>query len=199
MIMKILLVEPNYKNKYPPMGLMKISTYHKGRGDEVTFYKGVMDSAEFYGKHYDRVYITSLFTFYYNQTVKTIKSYEKLISPEKIFIGGIMVSLMKEKIKDDIDDRISILTGLLTDSSILGLGDSVTIDILPLDYSILDDIVYKYPAGDNYFAYISHTKFRFQYRNCTKATLVCTTSTNISKIIIPCRILIYYIIQNGIV
>ena len=27
-------------------------------------------------------YITSLFTFYYNQTVKTIKSYEKLISPE---------------------------------------------------------------------------------------------------------------------
>ena len=39
MIMRILLVEPNYKNKYPPMGLMKISTYHKGRGDEVTFYK----------------------------------------------------------------------------------------------------------------------------------------------------------------
>lgn len=163
--MKILLVEPNYKNKYPPMGLMKISTYHKGRGDEVTFYKGVMDSAEFCGNHYDRVYITSLFTFYYNQTVKTIKSYEKLISPEKIFIGGILVSLMNEKIKEDIDCRINILTGLLTDSNVLGLGDSVNIDILPLDYSILDDISYKYPAGDNYFAYIS--------RGCTNKCSFC--------------------------
>lgn len=163
--MKILLVEPNYKNKYPPMGLMKISTYHKGRGDEVTFYKGVMDSAEFCGKHYDRVYITSLFTFYYNQTVKTIKSYEKLISPEKIFIGGIMVSLMSERIKADIDNRINILTGLLTDSNVLGLDDSVNIDILPLDYSILDDIGYKYPAGDNYFAYIS--------RGCTNKCSFC--------------------------
>ena len=26
---KVLLVEPNYKNKYPPMGLMKIATYYR--------------------------------------------------------------------------------------------------------------------------------------------------------------------------
>ena len=37
---RILLIEPPYKNKYPPMGLMKISTYHKLLGDEVRFYKG---------------------------------------------------------------------------------------------------------------------------------------------------------------
>mgnify|MGYP001248158418 CR=1 FL=1 len=37
---EILLVEPPYRNKYPPIGLMKISTYHKSLGDNVTFIKG---------------------------------------------------------------------------------------------------------------------------------------------------------------
>ena len=37
---KILLIEPNYKNKYPPIGLMKISTFHRDLGDDVKFYKG---------------------------------------------------------------------------------------------------------------------------------------------------------------
>lgn len=163
--MKILLVEPNYKNKYPPMGLMKISTYHKNRGDEVVFFKGVMQTNEFCDNNFDRVYITSLFTFYYSQTIKTIKAYEELISPEKIFIGGIMVTLLEEMVKDDIDSRVNILTGLLTDSDVLGLDDSVNIDVLPLDYSILDDILYKYPAGDNYFSYIS--------RGCTNRCSFC--------------------------
>ena len=31
----ILLVEPAYNNPYPPLGLMKISTWHKRKGDEV--------------------------------------------------------------------------------------------------------------------------------------------------------------------
>lgn len=38
--LKVLLIEPNYSNKYPPIGLMKISTYHKMLGHEVVFYKG---------------------------------------------------------------------------------------------------------------------------------------------------------------
>ncbi len=36
----ILLLEPNYKNKYPPIGLMKLATYHRMLGDNVVFYKG---------------------------------------------------------------------------------------------------------------------------------------------------------------
>ena len=37
---KILLIEPNYRNKYPPMGLMKLATYYRKRGDDVRFFKG---------------------------------------------------------------------------------------------------------------------------------------------------------------
>ena len=37
---KVLLIEPNYKNKFPPIGLMKIATYFRMRGDDVVFFKG---------------------------------------------------------------------------------------------------------------------------------------------------------------
>lgn len=163
--MKILLVEPNYKNKYPPMGLMKISTYHKIRGDDVVFYKGIMAEKEFKKMDYDRVYITTLFTFYYIQTIDTIKKYQKMIPDKKIFIGGIMSSLMTDKVREDIGNDIYIHVGLLTDSMVLGLDDSINIDTLPLDYSMLDEIDYRYPAGDNYFAYVS--------RGCTNKCMFC--------------------------
>ena len=37
---RVLLLEPNYKNKFPPIGLMKLATYFRMRGDDVIFYKG---------------------------------------------------------------------------------------------------------------------------------------------------------------
>ena len=58
--MRVLLVEPKYKNKYPPMGLMKISTYHKMLGDEVHFVKGTNPSID--AEVWDRIYVTTLFT-----------------------------------------------------------------------------------------------------------------------------------------
>ena len=41
---KVLLIEPKYNNKYPPMGLMKLATYYRMVGDDVRFYKGDMRS-----------------------------------------------------------------------------------------------------------------------------------------------------------
>ena len=60
--MKVLLIEPAYKCKYPPLGLMKISAFHKKRGDEVHFIKGI--NSEHRKVIWDRIYISTLFSFY---------------------------------------------------------------------------------------------------------------------------------------
>lgn len=151
----ILLVEPEYKNKYPPMGLMKISTYHKKQGDKVYFVKGIDKSIE--NRLWDRIYVTTLFTFDFEISIKTINYYKTLVeSCSNIFVGGIMASLMKDKIIEETGlPENNILVGLFTDSSKTGDDISENIDVLPLDYDILDMIDYKYPAGDNYFAYMT--------------------------------------------
>lgn len=151
--MRILLVEPGYKNKYPPMGLMKISTYHKSKGDMVVFVKG--KDKNIAKQVWDRVYVTTLFTFYYDITVNTIRYYKSsVLSTSHVYVGGILASLMSKDLKHDTGIE-NIYTGQLTSSRIIGFDDDVNIDELSLDYDILDDIDYLYPAGDNYFAYIT--------------------------------------------
>lgn len=151
--MRVLLVEPNYKNKYPPMGLMKISTYHKMLGDEVRFIKGFNSSVD--DEVWDRVYVTTLFTFDFQIDVETINHYKLLVNKiDDLYVGGIMASLMPDKIAAATGvERSHILTGLFTDTSVVGDDNDINVDELPLDYDILEQIDYKYPAGDNYFAY----------------------------------------------
>ena len=51
----ILLIEPGYKNKYPPLGLMKIAQYHgpNGQRDKVTFIKGYKSTKDWKNKGVD--------------------------------------------------------------------------------------------------------------------------------------------------
>lgn len=151
--MKVLLVEPNYKNKYPPMGLMKISTYHKQLGDEVRFVKGFSSDVD--KEVWDRIYITTLFTFDFDVDVETINHYKLLVNNiDNLYVGGIMASLMPDKIAEATGiERSHVLTGLFTDTSVVGDDNDINVDELPLDYDILEQVDYKYPAGDNYFAY----------------------------------------------
>jgi len=152
---RILLVEPEYKSKYPPMGLMKISTYHKKMGDSVRFVKGINVSVA--TEMWDRIYVTSLFTFDFDITVKTINYYKFLVNDShKIFIGGIMASLIPEAVIEATGlSEKNILIGLFTNPSVVGDKNDINIDQLPLDYDILEEVSYQYPAGDNYFAYIT--------------------------------------------
>lgn len=147
--MRVLLVEPNYKNKYPPIGLMKISSYHKSRGDDVSFVKGIISDTSLW----DRIYITTLFTFDYSIVIKTISHYSNFVLDlNNIHIGGILASLMPEKIIADTGIT-NVHIGTITNSKQLGYNDNINVDTLPLDYSILYDIEYTYASGDNFIAY----------------------------------------------
>lgn len=228
---KILLIEPNYKNKFPPIALMKLSTYHKSLGDEVLFYKGdiklfiigrIADQCidqlhnlvpnyywhskrdviinyirtrkiewldkipledfddeillrnwicyykdyywkKIYLKHpeWDRIYITTLFTFYFDITVDTINEVKCLVKPDgMVNVGGVLASLQPNEI--EIATGIKPHVGLLNKPGQLDEGDTQIIDELPLDYTILEEIDYKYDMSNAYHAYLT----RGCIRNC---------------------------------
>lgn len=150
----ILLIEPNYANKYPPLGLMKISTFHKRLGDCVVFAKGKLPD-ELAGKRWDRVYVTTLFTFEWEKTKKSIEYALTVVKDQQmVFVGGIMATLMPKLFTENFP-TIRLIAGLLNRDGTLGLSDEKCIDRLMPDYDILEDVDYKYPATDAYFLYMT--------------------------------------------
>ena len=152
---KILLIEPKYKNKYPPLGLMKIAAFHKSiMHDYVRFAKGKLPPALANTK-WDHVYVTSLFTFEWAATIEAIEYAKTLVdSIGQITIGGIAATMLPEQIYEETG--IHPVCGLLNEPGKLGLPGDECIDQIVPDYSILDEIDYKYPFRDAYF--LSATK-----------------------------------------
>src|SRR4029079_7672622 len=93
----ILLVEPAYKNKYPPLGLMKIAQYHGplGKKDNVRFIKG--EDRSVLATAWDRIYVTTLFSFEFARIAESIDF--ALVAAnnqaDKVFVGAIAASLMQ--------------------------------------------------------------------------------------------------------
>lgn len=235
---EILLLEPNYRNKYPPIGLMKLSTYYKALGDHVTFFKGnlselvlrdtfallktqlyanddsifweqyqpqicqflkqgrqallkdvplydsnpiIKDLFRYYRqfyhrkdyfqpefRKYDRVGITTLFTFYWDITIETINFGKMLCKTEDgVMVGGVMATILA----DHIQAHTGIVPhkGPLTIPGQLDPGNTMIIDALPLDYSILEEIDYQYPASNAYYAYMT--------RGCVNKCSFCAVPT----------------------
>ena len=167
----ILLIEPAYKNKYPPLGLMKIAQYHGPRGtnDLVKFVKG--EDPSVLQEAWDRIYVTTLFSFEFARTSKSI-DFALLAAnghADKVFVGGIAASLMHERFVAERKWRgVRFIKGLLSAAPALSLqlddfseelysedraGTAIE-DLIP-DYGILDQIPYKYPVRDAYFTYAS--------------------------------------------
>lgn len=166
---RILLIEPGYNNKYPPLGLMKLAAYHKGRGDIVQFVKGEDKSA--LRQVWDRVYITTLFSFEWKRTSKAIDFGVEVAGgqQERVFVGGIAASLMHEEfVREPRWAGVRFIAGLLDGPPAASLqlssldGDFGAEDLtgVPIenqipDYEILDHIAYVYPVNDAYFGYAS--------------------------------------------
>jgi hypothetical protein len=100
---KILLVEPNFpiatKSKnhshFLPVGLLKIGSYHKLKGDRVKLVRGLNRC----GFMPDRILITSLFTYWSKYVHEAAGFYHKIYPSAEIKIGGIYASLMPEHCK----------------------------------------------------------------------------------------------------
>lgn len=120
--MKVLLVEPKYYTQYPPLGLLKLSAYHKAVGDTVEFVRGV----RFVSNYPDRVYVTSLFTYSWKPAWEAIGFYKLAYPRAPIYLGGIYASLMPDHAKQSGAD-------LVHGGTIPELDE-----ILP-DYSLLPD------------------------------------------------------------
>ena len=235
---KVLLIEPNYKNKFPPIGLMKIATYFRLRGDDVVFFKGELkeflldwlthlciekfksidDSVNWklngdkikqyiksgkkdsfkeigtaysdysifldpwieqyhkefrseqlsYDSKFDFVGVTTLFTFYWDITIKTIEFAKKLVKdPARLQIGGVLASIQPDEIYKETGIRPHC--GTLHSPGDIDPDNPYRIDELPLDYSILDEIDYIYPDNNAYFSYTT--------RGCIRKCKFCAVHT----------------------
>ncbi|MBR4901318.1 MAG: hypothetical protein IKZ46_10285 [Victivallales bacterium] len=237
---KVLLIEPNYNNKYPPIALMKLATYYRNRGDwEVVFFKGdlklfiieritdklivdlnnidtsdtdwriykdilfnfiktrknelldqlplngdnvfpllydyIYQAKDYYYKgiwekqpEWDRVGVTTLFTFYWDITIETINFAKKLVkNPKDLMVGGVLASIQPNEIEQATGIRPHV--GLLNTPGELDPGDNQIIDELELDYSILDEIEYEYPMTNAYYGYMT--------RGCIRHCPFCAVPT----------------------
>jgi len=196
------------------MGLMKLATYYRRRGDDVRFFKG--DLKDFAAKllceeflaevndpklgkqiprlvehiktgkfapldaipnlknsdqvsllkdyrlryrntqfpQFDVIGFTTLFTFYWRETIDTINYSRKFCSETgRIIVGGIAASILHERVLQETG--IDPICGLLNKPGMLDADSTDIIDELPLDYSILEEIDYTYPASNAYLAYMT--------------------------------------------
>jgi len=110
---QFLLVEPIAKTHFPPIGLMKISSFLKKQYKNCSVFSQVGAGIPKGMYPPDQVYITSLFTWDLDSVVKTIHFYQDRFPKAEIKVGGIATSLMPEVIKQKtgLDPHVGLLEG----------------------------------------------------------------------------------------
>lgn len=87
--MKIGLIDVDSHN-FPNLALMKISAYHKSRGDQVEWWNGLL--------HYDKVYQSKVFTDLYS------KDNDHVVMADEVIKGGTGYDL-KNKLPEEVEHQ----------------------------------------------------------------------------------------------
>ena len=109
----ILLIEPdfpiphkskNHKN-FLPIGLLKIATYLKEKGNSIKLYRGIPNTIEEFTviKKFSprEVWITSLFTYWAKYVRDAVQYYKSAFPKSKVIVGGIYASIFTiNEVKD---------------------------------------------------------------------------------------------------
>lgn len=103
--MKVLLVEPDFpiptKSKnhhnFLPIGLLKLASYHRGKGNEIKLVRGNLDVKGF---RPDKILVTSIFTYWSEYVRESVQHYRSKFPKARIVVGGIYASLMPDHCKE---------------------------------------------------------------------------------------------------
>mgnify|MGYP001589060883 CR=1 FL=1 len=89
--MKVLLVEPYYPRSEPPLGLMKLSTWHKARGANVRFIRGTDPFRIILGDYNpDQIDITTpIFSWRTDEGIQTMNFYLERFPDAHVRVGGV--------------------------------------------------------------------------------------------------------------
>ncbi|MDR2700037.1 MAG: hypothetical protein LBC12_04405 [Nitrososphaerota archaeon] len=96
MVKHVLLVKPKgktYYSAYPPLGLLKLSTYEKKQGNTTELVYGTGQTIQ---TKPDTIYISSLFTWGWEPVWEAVRYYASKFPNAELWLGGLYASLMPE-------------------------------------------------------------------------------------------------------
>lgn len=145
-------VDQHYKTaKYPNLALMKLAAWHKAQGDDVDWWWGF--------DHYDRVYMTKVFSQIYTRDV------EPPVNADEIIKGGTGYVLRDE------DGTLRIWHAdkwqIVTKPEQMEVGDTKFTEFLP------HEIEHMYPDYSLYPRLTENTAYGFTTRGCPRGCHFC--------------------------
>jgi hypothetical protein len=166
----VLLVEPDYYTQFPPLGLLKLSSFHKNQGDSTELVRGTKEDVS---QEPELIYITSLFTWSWEPVWRAVRFYANSYPNSELWLGGLYASLMPEH---------AALSGVRSEHIFIGIYPKAE-NLLP-DYSLVPEWNQKEKASILFSS-------RGCIRNCGFCAVpqlegkIATNSSRISDLVYP--------------